>query len=100
MLLRRDHYYLESLESNVNPVALRKAKIAYNFGLSECNRVKNHCFQERNVKNLEQEEEEMKDLVRKTHDHALMTAAQKKEAKLLEESMVIFWDQLFKASLL
>ena len=23
-----------------NPVALRKAKIAYNFGLSECNRVK------------------------------------------------------------
>ena len=22
-----------------NPVALRKAKIAYNFGLSECNRV-------------------------------------------------------------
>ena len=24
-----------------NPVALRKAKIVYNFGLSECNRVKN-----------------------------------------------------------
>ena len=23
-----------------NPTALRKAKIAYNFGLSECNRVK------------------------------------------------------------
>ena len=23
-----------------NPIALRKAKIAYNFGLSECNRVK------------------------------------------------------------
>ena len=23
-----------------NPVALRKAKIVYNFGLSECNRVK------------------------------------------------------------
>ena len=24
----------------VNPIVLRKAKIAYNFGLSECNRVK------------------------------------------------------------
>ena len=24
----------------MNPVALRKAKIVYNFGLSECNRVK------------------------------------------------------------
>ena len=24
----------------INPVALRKAKIVYNFGLSECNRVK------------------------------------------------------------
>ena len=23
----------------LNPIALRKAKIAYNFGLSECNRV-------------------------------------------------------------
>ena len=23
-----------------NPIALRKAKIVYNFGLSECNRVK------------------------------------------------------------
>ena len=23
-----------------NPIALRRAKIAYNFGLSECNRVK------------------------------------------------------------
>ena len=25
---------------DMNPVALRKAKIVYNFGLSECNRVK------------------------------------------------------------
>ena len=25
---------------HINPVALRKAKTAYNFGLSECNRVK------------------------------------------------------------
>ena len=24
----------------LNPIALRKAKIVYNFGLSECNRVK------------------------------------------------------------
>ena len=27
-------------ESLVNPIALRKAKIVCNFGLSECNRVK------------------------------------------------------------
>ena len=27
-----------------NPTALRKAKIVYNFGLSECNRVKILCF--------------------------------------------------------
>ena len=27
-------------EKQVNPPALRKAKIAYNFGLSECSRVK------------------------------------------------------------
>ena len=40
------------------------------------------------MKTLEQDEEEMKDLVRKSHDHAMMTAAQRKEAKLLEESMV------------
>ena len=25
---------------NVNPIAPRKAKIVYNFGLSECNKVK------------------------------------------------------------
>ena len=29
----------------LNPIALRKAKIAYNFGLSECNRVKNNPSQ-------------------------------------------------------
>ena len=28
----------------LNPIALRKAKIAYNFGLSECNRVKMQKF--------------------------------------------------------
>ena len=25
---------------NINPFALRKAKVVFNFGLSECNRVK------------------------------------------------------------
>ena len=28
----------------VNPVTLRKAKIVYNFGLSECNRVKSQIL--------------------------------------------------------
>ena len=28
-----------SVSIHLNPTALRKAKIAYNFGLSECNRV-------------------------------------------------------------
>ena len=28
------------LSNSINPIALRKVKIAYNFGLSECNRVK------------------------------------------------------------
>ena len=27
------------VEAGFNPIAFRKAKIAYNFGLSECNRV-------------------------------------------------------------
>ena len=27
------------IKSDFNPIALRKAKIVYNFGLSECNRV-------------------------------------------------------------
>ena len=31
---------VENLQhQNVNPIALRKAKIVYNFGISECNRV-------------------------------------------------------------
>ena len=30
----------ECIPIQLNPIALRKAKIAYNFGLSECNRVK------------------------------------------------------------
>ena len=37
-----------ALTSHFNPIALRKAKIAYNFGLCECNRVKivpqNFCY--------------------------------------------------------
>ena len=32
-----------SLSMHLNPIALRKAKIVYNFGLSECNRVKCTC---------------------------------------------------------
>ena len=27
----------------INPIALRKAKVVCNFGLSECNRVKEDC---------------------------------------------------------
>ena len=30
------------IEQSVNPIALRKTKIVYNFGLSECNRVKDN----------------------------------------------------------
>ena len=38
------NHYLQSLYM-LNPTALRKAKIVYNFGLSECNRVNpsRHC---------------------------------------------------------
>ena len=35
---------LISHKRDLNPVALRKAKIACNFGLSECNRVKQLAF--------------------------------------------------------
>ena len=31
--------YIIIVTAWLNPIALRKAKIAYNFGLSECNRV-------------------------------------------------------------
>ena len=34
----------ESITIYLYPVALRKAKTVYNFGLSECNRVKDICF--------------------------------------------------------
>ena len=30
----------DSIRIRVNPIAHRKAKIVYNFGLSECNRIK------------------------------------------------------------
>ena len=43
----KDHFLLGNIDDLppdnsfilVNPIALRKAKIVYNFGLSECNRV-------------------------------------------------------------
>ena len=34
---------------SINPIALRKAKIVYNFGLSECNRVKKEGKNETSV---------------------------------------------------
>ena len=34
------HLFLLFQMFKFNPIALRKAKIVYNFGLSECNRVK------------------------------------------------------------
>ena len=33
-----------TLASGFNPIALRKAKIAYNFGLYKCSRVKFRCL--------------------------------------------------------
>ena len=36
------HNFLVTCE--FNPIALRKAKIVYNFGFSECNRVKVHWY--------------------------------------------------------
>ena len=36
-----NHNFLFPQPQHLNPNALRKAKIVYNFGLSECNRVKN-----------------------------------------------------------
>ena len=34
--------YAGKNETYINPVAVRKAKIVYNFGLCECNRVKKY----------------------------------------------------------
>ena len=39
---RRGCAHKISVPCSFNPIALRKAKIVYNFGLSECNRV-NYC---------------------------------------------------------
>ena len=39
--LQMIHHYGAIFEA-VNPIALRKAKIVYNFGLSECNRIKEY----------------------------------------------------------
>ena len=33
--------YIVKIFGDINPIAIRKAKIVYNFGLSDCNRVKN-----------------------------------------------------------
>ena len=35
-----DEWYIVHMIAYFNPIALRKAKIVYKFGLSECNRVK------------------------------------------------------------
>ena len=40
MFLRRQISHRNPINTIINPIALRKAKIVYNFGLSECNRVK------------------------------------------------------------
>ena len=38
-------FYLPSKwESTLNPTTLRKSKIVYNFGLSECNKVEGEFF--------------------------------------------------------
>ena len=37
-----DHSKMAKFFFFFNPIALRKAKIVYNFGLSECNRVNSH----------------------------------------------------------
>ena len=39
-ILKRKEFALGGQIHSFNPFALRKAKIAYNFGQSECNRVK------------------------------------------------------------
>ena len=36
-------------EDQINLIALGKAKIVYNFGLSECNRVKDFTFKNNKV---------------------------------------------------
>ena len=35
---------LKTIRCGFNPTALRKSKIVYNFGLSECSRVKTHLL--------------------------------------------------------
>ena len=40
------HLRLVNFYFQINPIALRKAKIVYNFGLSECNRVKRLSMKE------------------------------------------------------
>ena len=55
-------HFITGYAHSINPIALRKAKIVYNFGLFECNRVKLNllfpflwdilCFQECNSSEL------------------------------------------------
>ena len=45
--------------SSFNPIALRKTKIAYNFGLSECNRVKVEPLQSQKMTSFEKVVENM-----------------------------------------
>ena len=47
--LKRKNFLLEEKIVAFNPFALRKAKIVYNFGLSECNRVKSRLICRRSV---------------------------------------------------
>ena len=39
----------ESVPIHLNPVALRKAKIIYNFGLTECNRINNVLISKKRI---------------------------------------------------
>ena len=38
-------FLCRKLYRSIFPIALRKARIIYNFGLSQCNRVKNQLLQ-------------------------------------------------------
>ena len=51
-LIRSDQLFYPA-SNNVNPIALRKAKIVCNFGLSECNRVKGKNQMEQLIIHLE-----------------------------------------------
>ena len=56
-------YDRSCLKILVNPIALRKTKIVYNFGLNECNKVKNKI----NLTTLKLEVDQCKELDRRIH---------------------------------